>query len=108
MHPSTLIQAWQMAVQDLGIEIVVPFALTLKSGVRVQADLLVKDFGPTLVATEAAEETFRRLGDQIAAEGYGYSMLCGEELSYDREHFIEILNDWGWTGPENRRPAWSK
>jgi hypothetical protein len=106
MSPSILIQAWQMAAQDLGIEILVPYALTLKSGEQVQADLLVKDFGATLVATEAAAETFRRLGDQLAAEGYGWSILCGEELTYDREHFIEILTDWGWTGAEERRPAW--
>jgi len=89
-------------------QIVVPYVLTLKHGEQVQADLLVKDFGPMLVATEAAAETFRRLGDQIATEGYGYSMFCGEELPYDREHFIEILTDWGWTGAEDRRPAWSK
>jgi len=108
MSPSILIQAWQEAAQDLGIEIVVPFVLTLKSGEEVQADLLVKDFGPTLLATEATEEAFHRLGDQIAAEGYGTAAYFGEELAYDRGHFIEILKDWGWTGPEDRRPAWSK
>ena len=108
MHPSILIQAWQEAAQNLGVEIVCPYALKLKSGEEVQADVLVKDFGPMLVATEAAAETFRRLGDQIAAEGYGWSILCGDELTYDREHFIEILKDWGWTGAEDRRPPWSK
>ncbi len=108
MPPFILIQAWREAAQDLGIEIVCRYALKLKSGEEVQADVLVKDFGPILVATEAAGETFRRLGDQIAAEGYGYSMLCGEELTYDRKHFIEILKDWDWTGPEDRRPTWSK
>jgi hypothetical protein len=108
MQSSILIRAWQIAAQDLGIEIVIPFVLTLKNGEQVPADLLIKDFGPILVATDAAEETFRRLGDQLAAEGYGYSAFFGEELTYDREDFIEILNDWGWTGPEERRPAWSK
>jgi hypothetical protein len=83
MPPSILSQAWQEAAQDLGIEIVVPYALKLKSGEEVQVDVLVKDFGPMLVATEAAGETFRRLGDQIAAEGYGWSILCGDELTYD-------------------------
>ena len=108
MHPSILIQAWKMAAQDLGIEIVVPYALKLKSGEEVQADVLVKEFGPMLVGTEAVEETFRRLGDELAAEGYGWSILCGEELAYDREHFIEILRDRGWTGTEDRRPEWSE
>jgi hypothetical protein len=106
MSPSILIQAWKMAAQDLGIEIVVPFVLKVKDGEKVQADLLVKDFGPTLVATEATEETFRRLDDQLRVEGYGYSVFYGEELDYDRKRFIEILKDWGWTGPEDRRPEW--
>ncbi len=108
MSPSILIQAWQAAAQDLGIEIICPYALKLKSGEKVQADVLVKDFGPILVATETAEETFCRLGDQLAAEGYGYSVFCGEELAYDREHFIKVLKEWGWTGAEDRRPEWCK
>jgi hypothetical protein len=108
MLSSTLIEAWRMAAQDLRIEIVVPYVLWLRDGERVQADLLVKDFGPMLIGTEAAEETFRRLSDQLAAEGYGYSIFCGEELAYDREQFIAILRDWGWTGAEEQRPAWNK
>ena len=108
MLSSILIKAWREAAQDLGIEIVVPYALTLKNGEQVHADLLVKDFGPTLVVTDAVEETLRRLGDQLGIEGYGYSAFCGEELVYDRELFINTLNDWGWTGPVDRRPAWSK
>jgi hypothetical protein len=108
MHPSILIQAWQEAAQDLGIEIVVPFVLTLKSGEQVRAEVLVKDFGPTLVITDEAEETFNRLGDKLGVEGYGYSAFCSDELVYDRQHFIDVLNDWGWAGPEDRRPKWSK
>ena len=106
MQSSILIQAWREAALDLGIEIVYPYVLKLKFGDEVRAELLVKEFGPTLVATDAVEETFRRLGDQIVAEGYGWSVLCGEELHYDRKHFIEILKDWGWTGAAERRPAW--
>lgn len=54
MLPSILIQAWQMGAEDLGIEIMVPDVPRRKGGGHVQADLLVKDFGPTLVATETA------------------------------------------------------
>jgi hypothetical protein len=108
MHPSILIQAWPEAAQDLGIEIIVPFVLTLKNGETVRADLLVKDFGPTLVITDEAEETLNSLGDELGVEGYGYSAFCGEELVYDRDLFIDTLNDWGWTGPGNRRPNWAK
>ncbi|MGO9112782.1 MAG: hypothetical protein ACLP9L_26410 [Thermoguttaceae bacterium] len=71
MQSSILIQAWQEAAQDLGIQIVVPFDLTLENGETVHADLLVKDFGPTLVITDEAEEVLNRLGDQLGIEGYG-------------------------------------
>ncbi len=106
MNSTTLIQAWRLAAEDLGIEIVAPFVLSLPSGEQVHADVLVKDFGPMLVSTEAAEEMFRRLGDQLAADGYGYSVFCGEELAYDRKRFVEVLRDWGWTGEEGRWPGW--
>jgi hypothetical protein len=106
MDSSVLIQAWRMAANDLGIEVVIPYVLTLKTGEEVQADVLVKDFGPMLIGTEEAEEKFRRLDGQLAAEDYGWSAFCGEELEYDRGRFIQILKDWGWTGPKDRRPAW--
>jgi hypothetical protein len=106
MSPAHLIQAWQAAAKDLGIEIAVAYWLTLGNGEQVEADVLVKDFGPMLVATEAAEGAFRRLDDRLAAEGYCWSVFCGEELAYDRTRFIEILKDWGWTGAKNRRPHW--
>jgi hypothetical protein len=86
---------------------VTPYILTLKNGEKVRADLLVKDFGLMLVATEEAEETFRRLDHQIVAAGYGYSVCFGEDLDYDRERFIDTLKDWGWTGAANQRPAWA-
>jgi len=108
MRSSILIQAWQEAAQDLGIEIVLPFVLTLTNGETVHADILVKDFGPTLVFTDKAVEILNRLGDQLGVAGYGYSAFCGDELVYDRDLFIDTLNDWGWTGPEDRRPTWSK
>ncbi len=106
MQPAVLVQAWRMAAKDLGIKIEVPYVLRLNGGEYVHADLLVRDFGRVLVATQAAEETFRRLGDQITAAGYGYSVFCGEESAYDRTQFIQILRDWGWQGATDRRPDW--
>lgn len=107
MEPSALIGAWESAARDLGIEIVAPCVVTLASGARLEAVLLVPDFGASrgmLIST--TEEAFRPLGDEIVAERYGYSVFL-MELSYQRDDFIDILNDWGWTGPEARRPAWS-
>ena len=109
MIASVLTQAWQLASKDLGIEVVAPYRLMLKCGVAVEATLLVRDFGASRgMLLSITYEQFRVVTDELVAEGYGYSVFSGKDLSYDQTYFVEILNDWGWTGPENRRPSWSK
>jgi len=108
MTPSALIQAWRSAARDLGIEIIVPFSLTLPSGVTLEADLLVKDFGAPrgMMVSGAEEDVFWPHEGEIVDQGYGYSIVCDEDLAYDRDYFIKILDDWGWSGPETRSPPW--
>ena len=109
MQPSALIEAWQSAARDLGIEIVVPFAVRTARGSRLEADLLVKDFGaPRGTLVSATEDALGPLGQEIVDEGFSYSVFYADDFAYDRKHFTGILNDWRWTGPENRRPSWSK
>jgi hypothetical protein len=26
--------------------------------------------------------------------------------TFDRDHFVDTLNDWGWYGPDDEQPAW--
>jgi hypothetical protein len=53
-------------------------------------------------------EEIRRVCEQVVGAGYGFSTLTeprpGER--YDRESFIVMLRDWGWSGPEAARPEW--
>ena len=40
---------------------------------------------------------------------YGYYLSCVNARRYsrfEREHFIETLVDWGYTGPATVRPTW--
>ena len=42
-----------------------------------------------------------------AAETHGYGFSCIElDSEYDRDEMIEVLQDWSWSGPPDRRPSW--
>ncbi len=106
---SLLVESWLQTADDLGIRIVAPFELVLESGARVQAKVLVRDFGDRhgmLVVSDF--EIIKRNHDEIIRAGYGYSTMSEPriEAEYDRDTSIEVLADWGWTGPEYKRPTW--
>jgi len=106
--PDFLIEEWRQAAADLGLAIEAPFLLQLRDG-RIEARLLLRNFGNAngmLIVTDfGVVEPFT---DEVVARGYGYSTLS-ERISraaYDRDAFVEMLRDWGWSGPEEERPAW--
>ena len=41
-------------------------------------------------------------GQRLRERGYGFSWLSAHYESFEREHFIDTLNDWRWT---STRPA---
>ncbi len=47
-----------------------------------------------------------KLGDCRAGQGYYYSNLAPSYRRYERKHFIDTLNDWGWYGPTGLQPSW--
>ncbi len=104
-----LLQMWNEAAADLGLEIQAPFELALQTGIRIEGRLLLKDYGAEngmIVVTDysrVAESV-----DEIIAAGYGFSALSEPDRSdsYNRAGFIEMLQDWGWSGQEAARPAW--
>jgi len=111
MAKSKLTAKWEEARDDLGIEIVAPYEVDLKNGIKVRAELLVRTFGArigTLVFTEIDAVWPHR--NELSSLGYGYSVLDeptdkANEL-YDRELFIDMLSEWEWTGTEAEKPSW--
>jgi hypothetical protein len=108
---SRLIKKWKAASDDLGIEIVAPYAIELQNGRKLNAKLLVKHFGHcngTLIFTDAEEVwPYRK---ELAALGYAYSVLeepvTETNELYDRDIFIDMLSEWEWTGDEKDGPQW--
>ena len=100
-----LIKAWQHAEKDLGISVQTPFILKEHSD-SVFADILVEEFGSkkgTVILT------IDDMNDFNIPEKYGYYCSALHPSSYnkyDRESFIETLNDWGYYGDDSNKPDW--
>lgn len=97
------------AGQDLGISVIAPFALTLRSGNKFHAEALLPEFGAlhgTIVCLSAS--AYLDVLDEIKEMGYTCSSfeepLPNED--YDLESYKEMLLDWGWTSKEKPKPSW--
>jgi hypothetical protein len=101
-----VIKAWRKAAKDLELKIQSPFLLTLDDGQVYEYGLLIEDFGSdlgTLVLT-----TFETMDDD-EPEKYGFhsSALNPSYYSkYDRNEFIDTLNEWGYYGDTKSTPKW--
>lgn len=106
---SRLLQVWEIAAKDLGFEIVVPYLLTLPSGIQINAQFLVQNFGAVkgMLIVGSYDEVECCL-DELMREGYGFSVLDepGKSERYERRDYIELLNDWGWGGDDKDKPDW--
>lgn len=100
-----LIKAWKIAAQDLGLEIIAPIQINTENGM-VTYPALIKYFGRkngTLIAryTLFIDNPIPKYND------YYFSALNAEcYTTYNRENFIETLEDWGYYGGKNSKPEW--
>lgn len=100
-----VVGAWREAAADLGFRFTSPYIATAKNGQHFEALGLVHEFGGqigTLISADPDADPY-----PPAAEGYGVSYLAWNGYAlYDRESWIEMLDDWGFWGERSRAPAW--
>ncbi|PJZ59075.1 hypothetical protein [Leptospira barantonii] len=106
-----LLQIWQSVATELQIEIEVPNSFSLPNGEKINVEFIVKNFGaPNGMLIVSDYSSIQPFTEKILNAGYGYSTLDEpldkEECS--KENMKEILNDWGWCGPDNLKPNWIK
>jgi hypothetical protein len=97
--------AWLDAADDLGISVISPFVLKDENGEEYSFIALIKDVGSPQGTLICLPEQWDDFGYSALAEEQSYycSGLYAQSYSkYDREHFIETLNDWGWFGEKVR------
>jgi hypothetical protein len=101
-----MLEAWKTATKDLNIKIQSPFYLTTKNLRKLKFDFLVKEFGSQkgIVIMRMSKMHGRKA---IRESGFAYSALSYRSYAtYDRQLFIDTLNDWGYFGDTSKTPEW--
>jgi hypothetical protein len=96
-----VVAAWKEAADDLGIRFTAPFIVAGHEHLG-----LVHRFGRPVgalisVLHEPSEQTPRPESDD-----YFWSILGPGYGRYDRQAFINTLDDWRFFGSEAERPSW--
>lgn len=109
MMLTRLLQFWQKAAADLGLQLIAPFSLLLTSGKKLDAIFLIKNFGATngMLIFGNYDEIFPYV-DEIVEAGYGFSILDEPMANenYSKDEYIALLADWGWSGDVELKPEW--
>ena len=99
-----ILRAWLQAGADLGIRVTAPFTLHVSEVEAVTYEAHIVDFGgPNGTVVGVLDD---KLNDCRSLKGYYGSNLAPSYRNYNRQHFIDTLNDWGWFGPSELRPSW--
>jgi hypothetical protein len=97
-------EAWQRAAIDLGIRVEAPFLWHGAEDEGLQCEAHVKDFGglhgTVLIDLDST------LDIEKLKTSYVVSKLGPGYRTYQRQLFIDTLNDWGWFGDDAKKPQW--
>jgi hypothetical protein len=96
-----MINAWEKAAKDLGIEIEVPFHFNGE-----EFPLLIKYFGSRKGTVILDIDDIAIADDQISKDYYWSGLNPANYTQYNREKFIDTLEDWGWYGENSNKPCW--
>ena len=91
-------KAWLDAANDLRIRVIHPVLFQTNNGVKAESvGVLLPDFGSkngTLLTCRFDTDEVMNLADDTDYYQSGLNPHCYEP--YDKEEYIETLNDWGW------------
>lgn len=102
-----LIEAWQQASEDLGIEIETNYVLDTEEG-KADYPVFVKNFGRKKGTIVARHELFIDFPMPVHKDYYISAVNAEIYSNYNREYFIGTLEDWGYFGPDSIKPSWYK
>lgn len=101
-----MMNAWRQAARDLEIRVIIPFVLITEDGERESYEAHVMDFGGPSGTIVGGIHDDKNSSDRRKEAGYDASDLAPVYRSYDRQLFIDTLDDWKWFGAEGKQPAW--
>lgn len=100
-----MVAAWREAASSLGIRVVAPHSFQVADGTTVSVEAFLLDFGgPQGVVAVAFDDSERC--SQAHTSGALVSQLAASYRRFNADLFRDTLNDWGWFGLSDDRPAW--
>lgn len=99
--------AWRAAARDLDIRFQSPYQLSTQDQPGIWCCGLLPDFGGTkgtVILGRFSSSVAESLAEEQGYYTSGLNPLYYEY--YERAHFEETLNDWGWFGEAEMSPPW--
>jgi hypothetical protein len=106
---SRVVAAWREAAADLGIRFTSPVSITAPDGRHHECIGLVHQFGRrigTLISVIGEPSEQAQYSADAADADYFVSKLGAVYGRYNRQWFIDTLNDWQFFGSDAERPEW--
>jgi hypothetical protein len=100
-----VVAAWREAARDLGIQFTAPFSVE-RDARRFDTLGLVHHFGRRIGTIISVIDEPSSLTRFPAADDYYSSQLSASYTRYDRQFFIDTLDDWQFFGEDSERPSW--
>jgi hypothetical protein len=98
--------AWRDAAADLGITVKTENRWVGDEPDRYRIIVVIESFGDRNGMAVFDRPCYdKATGQALLADGFGYTHLGSGYESYKRASFIDMLDDWGWTG-QGMPPPW--
>jgi hypothetical protein len=101
-----VVAAWKEAAADLGIRFTSPFIVTTADGRSHEHLGLVHQFGHRIGALISVLDEPSEHIPRPRDEEYYRSIISPDYGRYERQAFIDILDDWKFFGSDAERPSW--
>ena len=104
-------QEWlRRAAKELGLRVHIGHQVSLSAGSTLVAQAYFPDLSNPLgiLVFEWSDAVDANAREQLRAMGMGMSTFgeTGAEEQFDIDSYREMFSEWGWTGPQERKPRW--
>jgi hypothetical protein len=101
-----VVAAWKQAANILGVQFTSPFTISSPNGTRQEYLGLVHQFGRRIGTIIAVIGEPSDPPDPEITDDYFWSILGESYCEFDRQLFVDTLDDWKFFGPSHEQPQW--
>jgi len=102
-------QEWlARAASELGLRVTIGHTVTLFDGTELVSEALFPDLSNPLGILVFQETPDANARQELVQRGLGISTFSAPlpDQEFDLDSYAGMFAEWGWTGPEELKPAW--